>query len=267
MGDIVRRSRADLAGRTGGGDDLQPTQVWRGEGVKVHSTVSLGARPLVHVAWEVEPWYWQRNYRLLGFRSTSGFADVPNPQDLSKHGQRFLEATSDGDQIEFVGEGTHFYTLLLRGPRVFLCGHPVCEAAVFSATIPSARVAIDRFEQKVKLGDLEEEVRTSPLRRRVGRAELIAKALLARKRLAELRTSTAADPIEEAVRRAVDAKLQEVLVQAETKVELIAARQKLEKRIKKIPGWRHLSAEQQRKILIDIARVLNPAEVDLDPDN
>src|SRR5205807_2341321 len=105
--------------------------------------------PRILLAWNVRWKYWSNGYKLLGFRSTTGFASHERPEDLSAHGQMFLEETADGSVEQSLPEGTYYYTFILHREGIFRWSRVLSDPLRFSEVIPSARTAIGRIEDQI----------------------------------------------------------------------------------------------------------------------
>src|SRR4051812_31044752 len=90
-----------------------PPVVRRKDGLSVTSQRSLGVSPSVLLTWSVDYRYWNKGYRVLGFRSTTGFAPEEYPKELSAHGHMILDEVRDGSLEERLPEGAYFYTFVL----------------------------------------------------------------------------------------------------------------------------------------------------------
>jgi hypothetical protein len=257
MGEVTRRHRADLNPHSGS-NSPPPLVERRGEGITVRTVTSQGVQPSIDIAWEIDSSY--RGYKLLGFRSTSGFSSSTQPKDLAQHGQKILEEDADGSRLEQLAEGTYFYTLMLFSDGLVF--NSVCKPVRFSETIHSAKTVIGRVEDELRLRQLEDEIKMREDMSELARNELVMKLHRSRKAIEELtKPKIETDPLEAAIRAKIDPKLREAFARARSRVEMNFEREKLKEKVKRYPGWKKLPRELQDKIMKDIDDDLDPDEM------
>ena len=253
MSNVVRR----VAQEMDDGDFLPPIDR-QGEGLVVRTQKCLGAQPHLLIEWEADENWWDQGYKLLGFRNGDGFAKDIKPKDLSAHGQLILEETSNGSRRECLPEGTYYYTFLLRKHHWFMPSFT--EPVRFSETIPSAKTAISRIEDQMKVVALRDELELRPSLSEIARNETEIKLLRSREALARAKAPKPDDSPEANVRREVEPLVQKAMEHAYTRVELVTAREALLKKIKKHAGFKSLTREQQEQLIDEIAEALDADE-------
>jgi hypothetical protein len=271
MGSIVRRAESSLAqsGGSNGGiqqrDEYRPAVSRRGDGFSVTSQVNLGINPRVLLAWNVRPDWFAQGYKLLGFRSTTGFAPTDRPEDLTAHGQMFLEEAANGSVEQALPEGTYYYTFLLFRMGFFKFKRWLSDPLRFSETISSAKTAIGRIEDHIKLEQLGEQHELNVVKNQVARNEAIIALHRSNQDLAAITKPPADDSLEEEVRREVESIVKKKLKKTMTKVELLGAMEDVKKRLKRIPGWRKLDKAKRDEFLQEIVADLDDEEEFLQP--
>jgi hypothetical protein len=252
MKGIVRRVQTDIsAGDLRNADQYLPAIERRIEGLLVTSRKTLGADPGVLLTWNVDYQYWANGYRLMGFRSATGFAPELHPKDLSAHGQMILEETADGSLDDRLPEGTHFYTFVLHKPICFGCFEIMAGPVRFSESIPSARTAIGRIEDQVRLQQLRED---HQLR------EAAIALYRSQQKLAELLAPKPDDSLDAQVRREVETVVRKKMKKAMTRVEILVALQEVQRELKRKPIWKKLTEEQRKQLLNDVIEDLDASE-------
>jgi hypothetical protein len=246
-------------------DECLPAVMHRKEGLSVISQRNLGPDPSVLLTWSVDKWHWAKRCRLMGFRSASGFAPDQDPKDLSAHGQMILEEVSDGSLEERLPEGTYFYTFVLCQPIILGIWETTTSVVRFSETIPSAKTAIGRIEDRLRLEQLKEDHELHGIKRQIAKNEAILALHRSNQKLAALTEPKREDSLEEDVRREVESIVRKKLKKAMTRVELLAALRDVEKRLKRNPTWKKLDADQRDRLLADIVADLDTDEEFLQP--
>jgi hypothetical protein len=255
MSQIVRRVQEPLAHQ----NDFQTPIERKGEKLTIRTQKCLGVQPHLLIEWEVPYHHWSEGFKLLGFRSNSGFASDTKPKDLSAHGQLILEETANGSRQECLPEGTYYYTFLLRKKCMFHSDFTI--PVRFSETIPSAKTAIGRIEDQMRLTALQEELELRPMTSEVVRNEAEIKLLRSREALAKIKAPIVHDDsLETSVRRDVGQRVNKALRKAHTILEMRLQEVELLKQLKKDLRWRNLSRQQQDQILKDIAEALDSDE-------
>ena len=234
------------------------------DGLTVTSQKSLGVDPRILLTWDVQYRYWADGYRLMGFRSTTGFAPEEHPENLSAHGQMILEELADGSLEERLPEGMYFYTFVLH-KRAFFKVFEGMSIVRFSETIPSAKTAIGRIEDHMTLEQLKEKHELNLVTNQVARNEAIIALHRSNQKLAGLTQTKPDDSLEEQVRREVERLIKAKLKKAMTRVEFVVALQDVEKRLKKIPGWKRLDKTKRDQLLKEIAGDLDAEEESFQP--
>ena len=258
---LARVSASEAA--IGNVEGYQPA-VKRGQaGLYVTSEKCLGADPRVLLTWEVGFTYWWRGYHLMGFRSGSGFSPDPHPDNLSEHGLMILDETRNGSREERLPEGTHFYTFVLY-KRGFLGIREYMSVLRFSETIPSAKTAIGRIEDQLKLQQLKEDCDLGEIKRQVARNDAIIALHKSNRQLAEL-TEPKPNDFEGQVRREVEGMVRGKLKKAMTRIELAVALQDVQKQLKRNSAWKRLHPLQREKILQEIIGDLDANEEFFEP--
>lgn len=241
------------------GDDYLPAVERKTEGLTVTSQKTLGANPGVLLMWTVNPRYWIDGYRLLGFRSTTGFAPELYPKDLTAHGQMILEETADGTLDERLPEGTHFYTFVLHRQQLFGWWETM-SVVRFSESIPSVRTAIGRIEDRLKLQQLQEDHQLREVRAQIAANEVAIALHRSQQKLAELLAPKPDDSIEAQVKREVEGVVRKKLKKAMTRVELLVALQDVQRQLKRNPIWKKLDPKQREQLLEDVLKDLDAGE-------
>lgn len=240
-------------------DESLPAVMHRKEGLSVTGQRTLGIDPRVLLTWSVEYRYWADGYRLMGFRSTSGFAPDQHPEEMSAHGQMILEEISDGSLEERLPEGTYFYTFVLY-KRTFLGLWEHMSVVRFSETIPSAKTAIGRIEDQLRLQQLKEDHELHGIKSQIAKNEAIVALHRSNQKLAALTEPKRDDSLEEDVRRDVKRLVREKLRKAMTRVEMLTAFRDVEKKLKRNPIWKKLDEGQRTKILNEVIGDLDADE-------
>jgi len=243
---LIRATEDD--GAIQNADDVLPPVARRKDGLSVTSQKCLGVDPRILLSWQADFRYWSEGYRLLGFRSATGFAPEQHPEKLADHGQMILEETADGCLEERLSEGTHFYTFVLYR-RKFLGLFENMSVVRFSETIPSARVAIGRIEDQRKLQQLQEDCELHGIKSQLAKNEALIALHQSNKKLAALTETKQDDSLDEQVRREVESIVRKKLKRAMTRVELVVALQDVQKRLKRNPAWKKLARQEQDRLL------------------
>ena len=265
MGSVVRRVNNSLARSNAGNEGIQQAGEFLApvtrhkDALTVTSLKNIGVDPHLLLSWSVRWRYWADGYRLMGFRSASGFAPEEHPEQLSAHGQMILEETADGTLEERLPEGTHFYTFVLYKRTLFGLRERMTVLR-FSETIPSAKTAIGRIEDQIALQQLKERHELNLITDQVAKNEAIIALHRSNQKLAALTQPKADDSLEEQVRRDVEAVVKKKMKKAMTRVELVAALQDVEKRLKRIPAWKKLGKAQRDRLLQEIVGDLDAEE-------
>jgi hypothetical protein len=261
MKGIVRRVQRDIsAGDLRKADEYLPAVERRTDGLFITSRKSIGADPSVLLTWNVDYQYWANGYRLLGFRSATGFAPELRPKDLSAHGQLILEEMADGSLDDRLPEGTHFYTFVLHKPICFGCFEIMADPVRFSESIPSARTAIGRIEDQVRLQQLQEDHQLRGVRGQIAANEAAIALYRSQQKLAELLAPKPDDSLEARVRRDVEQKVRKRMETVMSKVEFAVALQEVRRNLENSAGWQTLSPEQRDDLLKEIVDDLDPRE-------
>jgi hypothetical protein len=260
MKGIVRRVQTDIStGDLRKADEHLPAIERRTDGLLVTSRKTLGADPGVLLTWNVDYQYWGQGYRLMGFRSTTGFAPELHPKDLNAHGQMILEEMADGSLDDRLPEGTHFYTFVLHKPIWF--GLLEAMSVVrFSESIPSARTAIGRIEDQVRLQQLQEDHQLRGVRGQIAANEAAIALYRSQQKLADLLAPKPDDSLDAQVRREVEAVVRKKMKKAMTRVEILVALQEVQRELKRKPIWKKLNEDQRKKLLNDVIEDLDASE-------
>jgi hypothetical protein len=245
-------------------DECLPAVMHRKGGLSVSGQRTLGIDPRVLLTWSAEYRYWADGYRLMGFRSSSGFAPDQHPEDLSAHGQMILEEIADGSLEERLPEGTYFYTFVLY-KRTFLGMWENMTVVRFSETVPSAKTAIGRIEDQLRLQQLKEDHELHGIKSQIAKNEAIVALHRSNQKLAALTEPKREDSLEEDVRREVEHIVRQKLKKAMTRVELLAALRDVEKKLKRNPAWKNLDPNQRDRLLAEIVADLDADEEFLQP--
>lgn len=226
----------------------------------VNSQVSLGVDPRIVLSWNVDQQYWDEGFTLLGFRSSSGFATKERPEDLAMHGEMFLEESADGKLEGRLSEGTYFYTFVLR--RLAYCGFLEKFAGIvrFFESIPSAKTAIARIEDQLKLRQLEQDCELHGIKSEVARNEAMIALQQSKKKLEAMNSPKPDDTLEAQVRKEVDSELREKLKKAQTRIDFAVALQDLQKKMKRNPALKKFDEKQREQLLKEVFEDLNAKE-------
>lgn len=136
----------------------------------VTHSLSLGASPMLHLAWQADDAWYRKGYRVEMFHGTTGFANLSTltPLEQLNHGSCVGESHENGHTVLPLNEGQSFMTLLLISQkpegvigrmvavrRQRWTGSPVKVAALvrFSIVVPSLRLANDRITQQSDYND------------------------------------------------------------------------------------------------------------------
>ena len=139
--------------------------------VKVETQLTLGREPSINIRWRVDSMYWSDGYRLLGYRSTSGFSADPFPEELNSHGQLIIEARENDFFQQYLAEGTYYYTFLLYKQDKRGWQEKLSEPVRFSAEVPTAKIALGRIKDQIEFIELQDEAITSRLERKARRSK------------------------------------------------------------------------------------------------
>jgi hypothetical protein len=270
MKSSVRRVKTAITPPSASGTALQTAETVvapvtrHADGLSVTSEKSLGADPSVLLTWNVEHQLWQDGFRLLGFRSATSFAPEKYSRDFSAHGQMILEETADGQLEEHLPEGTHFYTFVLY-KKHFLRLMESIAVVRFSEMIPTARTAIGRIEDQLKLQQLGEAHELQGIKKQIARNEAIIALHRSDQKLRALQEVKTDESIDEQVRRDVESIVRKKLKKAMTRVEMLTALQDNQKRLKRNPAWKKLNELEREQILKDIMEDLDADEEQMQP--
>jgi hypothetical protein len=264
MGQEIRRvQRTEIV--IADNPDYLPVVKRQDKELTVSSQLRLGMQPAMFASWEVPSWCWRDGFRLMIFRSATGFAPDRRAKDLSTHGQLIREEATDGTFEEHLPEGTHYYTYLLH--RKGLLFEHMCIVR-FSETVPSAKVAIGRMKDVMELQRLSRQHERWPLEDEIESNDLLIRHHRSMRHLenATQAARPAEDSLEAKVRRQVEQKVATRLVRARTRVEFWKALEAERRRLRSDPDWRRLSRQQRDRILEEIANDLDADEANVDPD-
>jgi hypothetical protein len=265
MDHIVRRVKDGALSSVSGDDALAEPVTRRDHELSVTSQRILGVQPRVLLAWSASAECWRDGYKLLVFRSPTGFAPDRDTRVLSEHGPLILEETADGDLEEHLPEGTHFYTFILHRRKFLGLGESFCVVR-FSETIPSAKTAVGRIEDQVKLARMKSRHEADLILDQVAHNEAMLKLHHSNRQLKGVtEPKPELDPLEEAVRREVEPIVRQALVRARKRVEMAVQLAKLTKELKGYPGWKALKPSQRHRVLADIAADLDADEATFEP--
>lgn len=229
----------------------------RKDGLLVTSQTSLGVDPRVYLQWNVDSEYWLQGYRLLGFRSPRGFAPDAHTSLLQMHGEMFLEETENGSREERLPEGTHYFTFVLHKKTFWKESMSVVR---FSESIPSARTAISRIEDQLRLQKLQQDHSVAELNRQIEMNNAIVALHRSSAKLEELTKPKPDDSLEAQVRREVEAVVRKKLKKAMTRVELIVALQDVQKQLRRSPSWKKMDALKRERMLQKVVEDLDDDE-------
>lgn len=152
--------------------------------LRIDHQLSLGSSPQLFVQWNVDEAWYRRRYRVMLFRSTSGFANSTSltPLDRLDHGRLLIETRSNGNDTLLLDEGENHITALLLTDRphslldagiarvrLKLFGSPMHVAAEtkFRVSVPNSLLATQRVTAMTEL--LSQVVRNARLRERAAR--------------------------------------------------------------------------------------------------
>jgi hypothetical protein len=254
MGSSVQRVEADIkkpASPIQSDDEYLAETKRSKEGLSVTSQKCLGVDPRILVTWDVEDHLWKAGFRLLGFRSSDGFAPDEHTETLSEHGQMILDEVANGNLVERLAEGTYFYTFVLRLRKYFGCFEWLTVVR-FSETIPSARTAIGRIEDQRKLQQLQEDCTLHDVKSEIARKRASVELHKVNKELADFETPKREDSMDAQVKRDVEKLVRKVLTKAMTRIEIAMAVLDVKKRLKDNPGWKQLKKAEQEQLLADV---------------
>ena len=259
MSHVVRRATDEINSPSAEMSYPKPT-VRCDQELTVKCQKVLGVQPRALFNWSADESCWRDGCKLMVFRSETGFAANRDTRNLSEHGPMILEERADGSFEEYLTEGTHFYTFLLLRLKWFKLFEVRCIVR-FSENVPSARTAVSRIEDQLKLKRMQTRHKLDRVLDKVAYDEAVEKRHKTRARVHSL-TNPPSDSelIEEGVRREVEPLVRKALIQARTRVEMTLQLEKLRKDLKKYPGWKQLGKDQREKILEDIARDLDADE-------
>jgi len=218
------------------------------------SQLSVDIEPRLRLSWQVLGRAWGSGFKLLIFRSSTGFSAESQPDDLNKHGQLFIETIHGGSHCEVPHEGTHFFSLVLN--RTGLFGLWETQSILrFSETVPSAKVAIARIRDQIELHDMVQ-------RHALGKIEFPAK--LNEAKIRSLRSQRSLQEIEHPEPRktqnSAEILLEEDLQYINAMIEAIFAKRKKISELENDERFRKLSPEERAEILERIAERLDAAE-------
>jgi len=249
---IVRRVNDNQA--LAGESERQPTQIRRVKEMLVSSTRSLGIDPKVHLTWNVLPWYWDKRFRLLVFRSTTGFCPEENPEDLNRHGQLIIQTTHNGEHLEQPGEGAFYYTFVLHKPGWL---REKMSLARLAETIPSAKVPVGRIKDRI---DLQEMLQRSELAAIEHQAKLNEATLRLARSIEKVKGNSSQTQSERDKSKPRDI-LDERLQTADALIALYAAKRKKLEALENDPTFRALDPKEQQKVRDKIDQLLDPGEI------
>jgi hypothetical protein len=253
MSQIVRRVKETLITDNAAGDSL-PERIHPGNGISVRSRLSLGIDPKLRIAWNVDVRYWHEGYTLMVFHSTSSFSPKKYPDDLNLHGQLIIEATHDAERVEHPPEGTHFYTFVLHKPG-FLGLWETNSLVRFSETIPTAKIAIGRLEDKRRLEDLLQRHELDEIEYEVQLNDAKIRLHHSRQKLAQL------DKPAKAPASRAEALIAEELAGIEAILLAFSAKRQKVEELKQDPRFTKLSKPEQKTVLKEIEDRLDAAEI------
>lgn len=258
MSSIVRRVPSPLAQSPAASSSnaLVVDRMHRNREILVRCQLSVDVRPAVYLAWRIQPRVWKKGYRLSIFRSASGFSPERYPDDMGRHGQMIAEAHEDSSYIEHPPEGTFFYTFVLHKSRIFGLLEKL-SVLRFSETIPSAKVAIGRIEDRILLKELEQRYELGILNHEAGMNEAQVRVLQSQRNLEAAMNPPAPrephDDLPESVRESI--KTNDSVVAA-----VLAIHRKIES-LKADPEFTKLPVKTQRMILGQLKREADAAEI------
>jgi hypothetical protein len=249
---IVRRVNDNHA--LAGESERQPTQIRRVKEMIVSSTRSLGIDPKVHLTWNVLPWYWNKRFRLLVFRSNTGFCPEENPEDLNRHGHLIIQTTHDGEHLEQPGEGTFYYTFLLHKPGWL---REKMSIARLAETIPSAKVAIGRIRDRVEFQELMQGSELGAIEHQAKLNEATVRLARSIEKVKGISSQMQSEKNQSKPRDILDERLQA----ADALISLYAAKRKKLEALENDPTFRALDPKEQQKVRDKIDQLLDPGEI------
>jgi hypothetical protein len=257
MNAIVRRTSAALAPSSSASPNaLVVDRMHRNRDVLVRCQLSVDVRPSIYLAWHVHEAAWRKGYRLKIFRSANGFSPERYPDDLTKHGQMIAEAHEDSTYIEHPPEGTLFYTFLLQ--RKYLFGlMETLSVLRFSETIPSAKVAIGRIEDRVRLKELEQRYELGVVNHQASMGEAELRLLQVQRKLQAKQNPATPRPSQQELPESIS----ESIRTADTVVASVIAIHKRMEALKIDPEFLKLPVATQRMILKHLKRDADVAEI------
>lgn len=231
--------------------------------LSVTTSKSLEVQPRIKFEWNAPYELWNKGCKLYIFHNTVGFAPNRDTLELSDHGHLIFEETANGMREELVGEGTHFYTLILYKP-VFVFFESRCVVR-FSETIPSAKVAIGRMEDLMKLKQLTSQHYREDLNYQVAENDAATKLFQSQQKMQRLLQQRPDDGIEFEIRKRVEPIVRQALIKARTKIEVAMQWDRIRSTLKKDEGWKSLKREKREQILQEIAADLDSDEAEFQP--
>ena len=250
MDHLVRRTEHSSA-ITEAATDLPARQHHFGA-IVVISQLSVGVEPRLCFSWKVLTRAWNRGFKLLVFRSTTGFSPEPHPEDLNKHGQLFIETIHDGSHSEVPHEGTHFFSLVLHKKGLF--GLWDTQSILrFSETVPSAKVAVARVKDQFDLHDMLQchEVGNIEYAAKLNEAKI--RSIRSRRTLQEIE-----NPTPQKTQSATEALIAEGIENIDGVLEAKYAKRQKISEVKKDKRFRKMNPKERDEVLEEIEDSLDP---------
>jgi hypothetical protein len=253
MNPIVRRVEQNPAPRNE--THQLPARTHRASGVFVESQLSLGIEPKLRICWAVLPRYWDKGFKLLVFRSATGFCPETYPDDLNQHGQLIIETNRDASHEECPAEGTHYFTFVLY-KRVLLGLSEKMSIVRFSETVPSAKVALGRLKDQIDLRDMLQKREVGEIEHETKLAEAELRRIHSRRNLEE-----AQNPAPRKNQSNADALINDEISNIEAMVDAVFAKRQKIADLKKDPRFKKLSRQERETILAKLEERLDAGEI------
>jgi len=235
------------------GTELPPREHQSGPIIAI-SQISIGIEPRLSFSWQISSWAWRSRFKLLVFRSTTGFCPEPYPDDLKKHGQLFIETIHDGSHEEVPHEGTHFFSLVLYKRGWFGLWATV-SILRFSETVPSAKVGIARIKDQAELHDMVQRDEIGGIEFDAKLNEAKIRTIRSQRSLQELE-----NPAPQKTPKDSEPMNAEEMQDVDAMIEAMFAKRKKLAELRKDERFSDLSPEERDAAFEWIAERLDPAE-------
>ncbi len=234
-------------------DKVLAPRIHRNDEIEVESQLSLGLEPTLRLTWNVNHTYWADGFRLLVFRSETGFSAEQYPEDFTKHGQLIIETTHNDSVRERPTEGTHYYTFLLYKKSYLRLLEKMATLRI-SELVPSAQVGLGRMKDQLELRAMIRRNRVEGIEHTSQLNEAKIRRIHSRRRLEETRNPPRATPQGDATLAAELAAIDAMLATC------VAKREKLES-FQHDPKFKKLSKPEQDALMEIIEQRLDTSEI------